>query len=123
MICPLCYADEECLEHLLFSCPFSRMVWSRIFIAQQSTRWALLREAGDLASRWNRTRGSVEGSVRVAIDICLAAICWELWKERNNRIFKDRCNGSVECGIIIRNTISQCSRILGEEIASERGIG
>ncbi len=112
-ICPLCRRDVEYLDHLLFRCSYSREVWSSLFFGHQRTCRKLLGETGDLATRWRRIKGTQEGSALVDINLWIAATCWELWKERNNRIFENRCTRPMDCGKKISCTISLWRRNLG----------
>ncbi len=112
-ICLLCCHDEECLEHLLFRCSYARAVWGRVLHGKWHMLTLLLNEPGDLANRWSRITGSVAGRDRDYINVCAAATCWELWMERNHRIFDNRVSNPGECGKRIAATIHLWKIALG----------
>ncbi len=112
-ICLLCCADAECLKHFFFGCPYARTVWSWILCGDQRALLNLLNSSGDLATRWRRTRSPLKGRARALLDLCIAAKCWELWMERNHRIFNNRPTRSVDCGMRIISTINLWMFALG----------
>ncbi len=112
-ICLLCCQDEENLDHLLFRCAYAIAVWNRLLHGYRRTCRSLLTSPGNLASRWCRARRPLEGQARTALDLCLAAGCWEIWLERNHRIFDDRPTSSVDCCKRIVATINIWSCVLG----------
>ncbi len=112
-ICYLCNRAEEGLEHLLFNCSYSHLVWRRTLLGFQRACTTLLGGNGDLATRWTRARVAMDKSTRSAFDPCIAATCWELWKERNYRIFEERSTGPAVCGKNIANVITVWRSKLG----------
>lgn len=98
-MCALCSSNEETLEHILFSCTYARSVWNRITRGFRSAQHLLPSNfSGDLSTRWIRARGSLRGRQITFFDVCFAAACWELWKQRNMRIFNDWTTQSDELG-------------------------
>ena len=78
------------IDHLLIAYPLSREVWFK-----------LLRKAGwdsatqnlhmdHLASWWTEARKHVPKPNRRGFDSLVVLICWQLWKERNDRTFDRR---------------------------------
>ncbi len=112
-ICLLCCGNVEDLEHLFFRCPYARIVWSRILHGEQRVLLDLLNPPGELATRWRRARSSLTGRAKDFVDLCIAATCWELWMERNQRLFNNRLTRGVDCGNRIISTINLWMLALG----------
>ncbi len=106
-MCSLCGNDSECLEHLLFRCTFAKEVWNWVMRDEPALLRGLLDEEGDLATRWIRARLLLKGRRKQLLDMCIAATCWRLWLERNQRIFADRVGRSTDCGARIVETIER----------------
>lgn len=106
-LCVLCSADVETLEHILFSCTYARTVWNRLDHGASNSQQLLLSNlSGDLATRWNRSRRSLKGRPKTFFDLYFAAACWELWNQRNMRIFNDRATRSDELGKGVHDTVT-----------------
>ncbi len=103
-ICALCGADAENLDHLLFRCHFARAMWDRLFQFFQTIGQRFGVDTGSLASRWRRARMALPGLVQGTFDIWFAAACWELWNDRNRRIFNNSIKSSDECGRRVGST-------------------
>jgi len=90
--CQLCEAQEETIEHLLNNYPFTSRLWdSFAVIFQQSDR-----DMGCLfntLTKWrkNFSNNQFHGSAWV---LTPSFIIWNVWKERNNRIFNNVKNSS-----------------------------
>ncbi len=102
-ICALCCCDTEGLVHLFFLCPYARSVWSWVLQGDQLILSALLNNSEDLTNRWRKTRMHLRGRALEAFDIILATTCWEIWLERNRRVFDNCLERSEDCG---RKTVS-----------------
>eukprot|EP00253_Pinus_taeda_P017157 PITA_17157 len=91
--CQLCEAEEETMEHLLSNCIFTSRLWdSFATIFQQSDR-----DKGiiiNTLNNWRRNLSDYEvlGS---AWALTPSFIIWNVWKERNNRIFKNEKKSSL----------------------------
>ncbi len=94
-ICGLCNRSAETLEHLLFTCSYSRPLWNNILaglpIGARLNFW----RTGDLTSQWTTLRFKLTDACRKYADTCFAATCWELWKERNDRIFNNKITSNA----------------------------
>jgi hypothetical protein len=84
-ICHLCYQQEETMEHLLNNCILSEEIWN---------------QATQLMRRTKRVKDSIMSTIRgwgtdsykIPIlnrtwQLLPGFIVWQLWKERNKRIF------------------------------------
>lgn len=88
--CPLCERNLETPSHLLIECPWSQYAWGKI--ARLHRMPALLPESwtgngnikGWLTNCYNRaTEDTKKGTLSI-----MQLMSWELWRERNRRIFQ-----------------------------------
>lgn len=113
-ICALCCENKEKLEHLLFDCTFTVNLWTNLLQGNPITKHILLNQVGDLQSRWHRVRNSHSGQEKALFNLRFAAICWELWKEINSRIFENRKSGSGEvCNKVLSSVVLWLSFLRG----------
>ncbi|KAI4973360.1 hypothetical protein ZWY2020_029068 [Hordeum vulgare] len=91
--CPLCIRSLETTSHLLYECPWSRKVWDGLAVAANLTSlnpqsWlaeTTLREWFPSLTDYVMEERRKKGAKALAI-----LICWELWLERNRRIFQQK---------------------------------
>ncbi len=96
-ICSLCCADGKNLDHLFFTCPYAVAVWEGILFKWPLSCVRLLDSSGDLATRWRMAREPSRGPSQAEFDTTFAAGCWELWIERNKKIFDNLSSPSAIC--------------------------
>ena len=90
--CKLREAQEETMEHLLNNCIFTSILWDSFATIFQHNG----RDKGSIINtlkNWRRNFSDYEflGS---AWDLMPSFIIWNVWKERNKRIFKNEKNPS-----------------------------
>ncbi|XP_022040041.1 uncharacterized protein LOC110942577 [Helianthus annuus] len=87
-LCPRCGMCEESTIHLLWDCFFAKSVWWEIFIwlkipfpVQVSSFQQILGVALGMngSNRWKKLIGAI-----------MQVAAWEIWKARNEKIFKER---------------------------------
>ncbi|XP_074319187.1 uncharacterized protein LOC141656258 [Silene latifolia] len=83
--CVLCKADNEMHKHLFFQCRFSDIVWQQIltWMRVQHRTSKLSKEVHWMAGRRVRKHWKAQW-----FSSCLGAIVYNLWEERNIRIFQ-----------------------------------
>ncbi len=114
-MCSLCRCDEESAEHLFFGCDYARGVWAWILAGESSLLQGLLVTPGNLATRWIRARGLIGRGRKPLLDLGVAACCWELWLERNQRLFEeDKSSITAVCGRRIVECINFWGRAWGD---------
>lgn len=96
--CPLCEHQEESLDHLLIQCHYASKCWDLVqFKLQwQGPRAQSLKEVFD---GW--PRGPGKSTLSSIWKIAPSMIIWEVWKERNRRIFRDEKESIRRCLNII----------------------
>lgn len=87
-VCALCYQDAESSSHLFIHCPFSWEVWCGMasdFGVPFLSPLDLSTLSAPLLS-WRLQAFSALG--KRIWKLVLAAVCWALWRERNNWVFR-----------------------------------
>jgi hypothetical protein len=87
-VCPLCRTTPEMAIHLLAECRYTHRVWSLLvtWIGSQfppPTRWMPSASTSD----WWLQITTVPDTPRKGLRSMTLLVSWEIWKERNNRIF------------------------------------
>ncbi|GJT66702.1 reverse transcriptase [Tanacetum coccineum] len=84
-ICPICYTKIETVEHVLFECSWTKVVW---FGSSLGLR--LDNISGPIVSRVQQLLDMVpSNSERIKFHRSLANIAWQIWKSRNAYVFTD----------------------------------
>ncbi|KAG2569704.1 hypothetical protein PVAP13_7NG435625 [Panicum virgatum] len=87
--CPLCRFAPESALHLLAECRYTRRVWKLIaeWTAQPTMRtqeW----QPSDSVAQWWQNSATTPSVPRKAMAIMTMLVSWEIWKERNRRVFR-----------------------------------
>ena len=88
--CPLCKSDEETTDHIMIGCPFSKEVWREAMVIPGINLPGTIQA---LFSDWMKLspfRLSKKTLLQTAWRWILKAVCWKIWIERNNRIFREQ---------------------------------
>ncbi|RWR75099.1 Reverse transcriptase zinc-binding domain-containing protein [Cinnamomum micranthum f. kanehirae] len=83
--CPLCLADEESVDHLLFHCKQMRALWSAI-LYEFNCSWVMSQSIQDLFHQWATPIYTSKGKIMWCLSFL--ACVWTIWKERNRRCFE-----------------------------------
>lgn len=83
-LCLLCEVEEESVDHLFYKCRFTGVVWN-FFLSLFGSSWVFGSRVENLLVAWLGT--PLKGRLRVAWKMVPFAVFWEIWKERNRRIF------------------------------------
>ncbi len=97
-VCFLCMANAERIDHILFDCPFATSLWILFLSGFPPSSQHLMQGPGDLITCWRRVRATLPANSQICFDVCFTAGCWELWNERNRRIFDGASNSVAGCG-------------------------
>ena len=88
--CPLCDQEPETACHLCLQCYFAREVW---FLIGNWMGWGagfLSTVATAIQDWWNQTLQPLKGKEKRSAAAVLMYATWNLWKERNRRIFESK---------------------------------
>lgn len=86
-LCHNCYQNEETLQHLLDTCPLATQMWEKVEFRSQRR----CREVGgiiDTIRQWPKSPYNSE-LLNHLWNIIPGILLWNIWKERNRRIFKN----------------------------------
>ncbi|PWA82942.1 hypothetical protein CTI12_AA174550 [Artemisia annua] len=84
-MCPICFTDIETVEHMLFECSWTKVVWfgSALGLRLDSMNGPVISRIQDLLDMLPST------SDRMNFHTLLANIAWQIWKSRNEYIFNE----------------------------------
>ncbi|OVA17172.1 Reverse transcriptase zinc-binding domain [Macleaya cordata] len=82
--CYLCRSDGESVNHMLLHCPFTREIWTS-FLVEFGISWAFQKEVKYVFAEGVTKCFSEKGSVLWRL--LPFAVCWIVWRERNERCF------------------------------------
>ncbi|XP_071679762.1 uncharacterized protein [Lolium perenne] len=84
--CYWCLQDEDNLDHVLMRCPYARQVWFGCITAAGLNIVEPNRDSS-LESWWSSARDLVRRRDRNSFDTLVILIAWQIWKQRNARVF------------------------------------
>jgi hypothetical protein len=92
--CYLCDQEPENIDHIITECSFSRQIWWSILMAfgVDSSQVG----GGTILEWWQRWRRRWIGVKRKGADTLFGLVAWELWKERNARLFRNESATSAQ---------------------------
>lgn len=110
--CYLCGTQEETMEHLLNLCPFTSTLWDWVASIFRQTN----KDGLSITNTLRNWRKNFSGNeiINNAWNLVPGFLIWNVWKERNGRIFK-RKTGSIH------NTISQILRQIKDIVGAMIG--
>ena len=107
--CPLCVFDEENADHLLLLCPFAREVW-RESLKISPDRFTMLANTQELLKTWANISLFSTAKKNLLKSSWMwfpKFICWKLWIERNNRIFREKSSTLARIASKIRALLGE----------------
>jgi hypothetical protein len=106
-ICCLCNSAPETILHLCKDCPFSREVWSKVLSWANLTFLSGIHSATSLYDWWTDLRSLCSRQSRRCFDGLLIQFWWNLWLERNNRIFQSQ-HRNVDQVVVAVKDLASC---------------
>ncbi|XP_039114040.1 uncharacterized protein LOC120249550 [Dioscorea cayenensis subsp. rotundata] len=88
--CVLCNAAIETTDHLLLHCSFASHIWN--YFGQL---FGIFLSPGSLVDLWRSWRSILSKNLFPFWDLLVRAINWNIWLERNARIFNSNCLSTV----------------------------
>ena len=88
-MCPLCRHSQESGVHLFQDCCYTRRIWEGIAMWSGNEHlrpsiWVLV----DSVQIWWENLDRTPSTARRGLRSIIILVCWEVWNERNVRIFK-----------------------------------
>eukprot|EP00253_Pinus_taeda_P025774 PITA_25774 len=110
-ICLNCKIEEESTTHLMHLCPLSRRIWEKVSFHCQKE----VRVRGDIN---NTLRSWPQQPYQCNIlntlwQIIPGIVMWNIWKERNRRVFKDQTMDLEQVWTIIKQNLQETLSIKG----------
>ena len=89
-VCPLCKQCQESAAHLLFQCRFTLWVWNDIipWLGMHHVNMATWATRVSVRDWWTSNIHIRVGSPK-ALASLMMLISWEIWTERNHRVFRN----------------------------------
>ena len=89
--CQLCRCSLETARHILFECRYSKRVWAdaAVWLKCPTLMQDLASGRATVLEYWNSVVAS-DCSSRQGLRTATILITWEIWKERNARIFNNK---------------------------------
>ena len=84
--CCLYKENEENISHLFLECPFALKIWSMVW-EKFGICWVLKENLSQFVENWDSP--FYHPKLTLLWRIVLPHICWHIWKERNNIIFRN----------------------------------
>lgn len=86
-ICILRKKKSESVDHMIIHCDFTRQIWSH-FLSLFKMNWCFSNKTLELYDQWHQVFKGYE--INFLWSWVMSHICWGVWKERNNRIFREK---------------------------------
>jgi hypothetical protein len=83
--CVFC-GEQETVEHLFLSCPFAKLIWMTVKLTYD------LPAPTNIANLFGNWLGGVDKETKAIIRIGVSALCWAIWRCRNDIIFNQKKN-------------------------------
>ena len=112
--CILCKDNVECTRHLMLECKFASQIWTEL-LGNWNSNFALPSSIPELFANWlNRYLGPFPKNkvIKAAWSSLPKIICWQIWLERNRRIFRNKEKDVKFVGVKIK---CQLKDFLGEK--------
>eukprot|EP00253_Pinus_taeda_P006464 PITA_06464 len=109
-LCSLCNNNAETTVHLILECSFSRQIWS-FFTHDLDPNFTIPCSTSELFSEWtNRFPGPPSKNliIKTTWAVLPKIICWQLWIERNRRIFRNKKQSHKVLETKIKCHIKEC---------------
>jgi hypothetical protein len=82
----LCDQEEETMQHLMTTCPFSWQIWHDILAWLRMTCQPPDQQS-NLAEWWPIAKQSIPKSMRKGLAPITLLVPWMIWKHRNDSVF------------------------------------
>lgn len=96
--CTLCNSEEETISHLFIHYQYSTQVWQNV-LQKLNIHWVFYSNIHQFVLNWRCP--SKHPLIKKLWQLIPPHICWCLWKESNNKIFREKENGVDSLLIII----------------------
>eukprot|EP00253_Pinus_taeda_P017519 PITA_17519 len=110
-ICLNCKTEEESAAHLMHLCPLSRRIWEKVsFRCQKDVR--IQGDINNTLRSWPQ-QPYQSNILNTLWQIIPGTVMWNIWKERNQRVFKDQALNLEQVWTIIKQNLQETLSIKG----------
>jgi hypothetical protein len=89
--CQLCYRNLEMAQHLFKDCPFTREIWDKIMARMNHNQPFPVHNPDESLVDWWESRTKQQSKCQSkGMQSLHMLLSWEIWCERNMRVFKDK---------------------------------
>lgn len=89
--CQLCYRNLETAQHLFKDCPFTREIWDKIMARMNHNQPFPVHNPDESLVDWWESRTKQQSKCQSkGMQSLHMLLSWEIWCERNRRVFKDK---------------------------------
>ncbi|KAM0915236.1 hypothetical protein ACQ4PT_010999 [Festuca glaucescens] len=90
--CPLCLRSLETSQHLFFECPFTKRIWAAVATWTHCSSlappcWEAATTPQDI---WQLLMQRSAAAHKEGLSSLFTLVCWNVWRERNARIFRQK---------------------------------
>lgn len=86
--CFICDQEEDTVDHILLQCVFARQIWHNCFMQARIGLDLVPSTEDTLQHWWMSARKRMPKINRKGFDSFTMLLCWHLWKNRNNKVFR-----------------------------------
>ncbi|CAN0881468.1 Putative ribonuclease H protein At1g65750, partial [Linum grandiflorum] len=91
--CALCLCDNESVDHLCLHCKFSSSVWAKVS-SRLSIYGPISSDCPGFIAAWKWI--TCRSRFAACMKVILHSFLWSIWRERNNRIFREESKSSSQ---------------------------
>ena len=117
--CPLCRATMETSLHLISECRYTRRIWGRIatWVALPDLSPPNWKPSSNTLDWWINVT-TIPATPRKAVRTLVMLVIWEIWKERNMRIFQHKESSALSLLAKIKNEAAAWAQAGATHLAS-----
>jgi len=104
--CALCDQVFETAAHLCLHCPFARHVWHLISTWMAGVIQVPADQDEGVEAWWNRSMEHLNQAQKRSVAAILSYTTWNIWKERNRRVFQHKSLQPHQVVLLIKEEIN-----------------
>lgn len=118
-MCALCDQVPETASHICLQCCYAKEIWLLVSNWVGSGANLLTGVDGDIHEWWNRLLAPLNANQRRLVAAILMDTTWNIWKERNRRIFDNTTLRPDQVFELIQNDVLTRRRVSGTPLLGE----
>lgn len=113
--CPLCDQENETVDHLILQCIFSKQVWQYVNDWKLTQVYSIPESNKTLKEWWNDAMARCQVKERKSSAAIIMDIAWNIWKERNRRLFQQQALQPSQVLSLIKEEINAREMAYGHQ--------